>query len=95
MPDYGLIKRKRVVSLILYCELCITTWKKKHICKLQGWSWILNHQRLRNCRGSCLKTLFYKMLTVTYESYKNLGLNMMVFPPESVSGVIPKRQYGC
>jgi hypothetical protein len=31
----------------------------------------------------------------TYESYKILGLNMMVSPPESVSGLIPKRQYGC
>jgi hypothetical protein len=33
-----------------------------------------------------------KVAYSTYESYKILFLNVMVFQPESVSGLIPKRQ---
>jgi hypothetical protein len=41
------------------------------------------------------ENVIMKIAYSTYESYKILGLNVMVFPPESVSGPIPKRQYGC
>jgi hypothetical protein len=41
------------------------------------------------------KNVILKFAYSTYEIYKILVLNVMVFPPEFVSGLIPKRQYGC
>ena len=41
------------------------------------------------------ENVILKVACSTYESYEILGLNVIVFPPGSVCGLIPKRQYGC